>query len=51
MIALDRKALAADARWVVCNVTPTVQQMLELTRLADVLIGYDSEREAVRALG
>ena len=50
LVSLNRKARAADARLVMCNVTPSVARVLELTRLADVLISYDSEGEAVRSL-
>jgi hypothetical protein len=33
-----------------CNVTPGVARILQVTRLADVLVSYDSESEAVRSL-
>src|SRR3954468_19365376 len=50
LVSLNRKARAADARLVICNVTPTGPRILELTRLADVLVSYDSEGDAVRSL-
>jgi len=50
LVSLNRKARSADARLVVCNVTPSVARILEVTHLADVLISYDSEGEAVRSL-
>jgi anti-anti-sigma factor len=46
LIVLTRKARAAEARLVLCNITPTVEKILEVTRLRDLLITYDSEREA-----
>jgi anti-anti-sigma factor len=50
LVTLYRKALAAEARLVLCNVTPTVASVLQVTRLADILVAYGDEREAVRAL-
>jgi anti-anti-sigma factor len=46
MVMLNRKAREAQARLVMCNVTPTVDHILKLTRLDAVLIAYASEREA-----
>src|SRR4051794_10814562 len=43
LVTLNRKAHAADARLVLCRPTPTVQRILQLTRLNDVLLTYDSE--------
>jgi anti-sigma B factor antagonist len=50
LVSLNRKARAADARLVMCNVTPSVARILQVTRLSDVLVSYDSEGEAVRSL-
>jgi anti-anti-sigma factor len=46
LVTLNRKAHAADARLVLCRPTPPVQRILQLTRLNDVLLTYDSEDEA-----
>ena len=50
LVGLNRKARQADARLVLCAVTPTVARVLEISRLSDVLIRYDDEDGAVRAL-
>jgi anti-anti-sigma factor len=50
LVGLNRKARAADATLAVCNVTPSVARLLEVTRLSDVLLAYASEEEAVAAL-
>src|SRR5262245_32122076 len=49
LVALNRKAIAAEARLVLCHVTAPVARILQVTRLADVLIAYGSEREAVQS--
>jgi anti-sigma B factor antagonist len=50
LVGLNRKARAAAATLAVCNVTPSVARVLEVTRLRDVLLTYASEEEAVTAL-
>jgi anti-anti-sigma factor len=49
LVTLNRKAHAADARMVLCRPTPPVQRILQLTRLNDVLLTYDSEEEAYQS--
>jgi len=49
LVALNRKVIAAEARLALCRVTPPVARILQVTRLADVLIAYASEREAVQS--
>jgi anti-anti-sigma factor len=51
LVALNRKARAANARMVLCRPTQPVQRVLQLTRLNDVLISYDDEDEACRSMG
>jgi anti-sigma B factor antagonist len=46
LVTLTRKARAADARLVLCNLTPTVEKILQVTRLGEVLVSYDNENEA-----
>ena len=48
-VGLSRKGRAADARLVLCCVTPPVARILEVTRLNDVLLAYPSEQEAVQS--
>jgi anti-anti-sigma factor len=49
LVTLNRKAQAADAKVVLCRPTPSVQRILQLTRLNDVLLTYDTELEARQA--
>jgi anti-anti-sigma factor len=49
LVTLTRKARAAEARLVLCNVTPAVERILQVTRLADLMIAYNNESEAVRS--
>jgi anti-anti-sigma factor len=46
-VLLLRKARAAQARLVLCNVTPGVARLLQVTHLADLLLSYPDEREAL----
>jgi anti-sigma B factor antagonist len=46
LVTLHRKLGAAQARLVLCNVTPPVERILQVTRLNDMLLTYDNEREA-----
>jgi anti-anti-sigma regulatory factor len=46
-----RKARSAGGRLALCKVTPTVQELLRVSMLADVLVSYDDEQEAVRSFG
>jgi stage II sporulation protein AA (anti-sigma F factor antagonist) len=50
LVALYHKAQAAGARLALCEVTPTVDRVLHMTHLADLLPVYQDEREAVSAL-
>jgi anti-anti-sigma factor len=49
LVMLHRKARAAQARLVLCNVTPAVARLLQVTHLADLLLSYPDEREALRS--
>jgi anti-anti-sigma factor len=50
LVMLYHKVQAAGARLALCGVTPTVDRVLHLTHLADVLLVYQDEREAVNSL-
>jgi anti-anti-sigma factor len=50
LVALSRKVCAAEVRLVLCNVTPTVERILQVTHLNDLLLSFASEREAREAL-
>ncbi len=50
LVTLYHKVKAAEARLALCNVTPTVDRILQLTHLSDVLAVYADEREALRSL-
>jgi anti-anti-sigma factor len=50
LVTVYRKVQAAGGRLVLCNVTPTVAGVLQVTRLADILLAYADEREALRAM-
>lgn len=50
LVTLGRKVRAARGRLVLCDVPGPVQRLLQLTHLDEMLLAYDSEREAVRAL-
>ncbi len=49
LVTLYRKASANKARLVMCDVTPSVERILQITRLADVLLAYNSEGEALQS--
>jgi anti-sigma B factor antagonist len=51
LVILYRKSLAAQARLALCNVNSPVASILQVTHLADILISYADEREALRAFG
>jgi anti-anti-sigma factor len=51
LVVLTRKARVANVRLVLCNVTPNVEQALQITRLADLMIVYHDEQEARRSFG
>jgi anti-anti-sigma factor len=44
---LMRKVRAAGGRLVLCKVRPTIEDLLRVTQLADVLPHYADEQEAV----
>ncbi|MFO0927147.1 MAG: STAS domain-containing protein [Gemmataceae bacterium] len=50
LVALHRKAQAAQARLVLVNVTGPVARILQVTHLDELMLTYASEREAIRAL-
>jgi anti-sigma B factor antagonist len=50
LMTLNRKVREADARLVLCRVTPTVERILQVTRLSDLLLSYDNDRLAREGL-
>jgi anti-anti-sigma factor len=46
LVTLRRKAQRAGGRLVLCKVSHTLQDLLRLTHLADILLVYADEREA-----
>jgi anti-anti-sigma factor len=51
LVLLMRKARSAGGRLALCKVTPTVQELLRVSMLADILLSYNDEQEAVRSFG
>jgi anti-anti-sigma factor len=51
LVSLMRTVNAAGGRLTLCKVTRTVQELLRVSRLADILLSYDDEQEAVRSFG
>jgi anti-anti-sigma factor len=49
LVMLSRKAQAGDGGLVLCQLHPTVQEVLEVTRLTDLFGIYATEEEAVRS--
>ena len=49
LVALMRKVRSAGGRLTLCKVTRTLQELLRVSRLADILLSYDDEQEAVRS--
>lgn len=50
LVTLGRKVRATRGRLVLCDVTGPVRRVLQLTHLDELMLSYDSERAAVRAL-
>ena len=51
LVTLMRAVHSAGGRLVLCKVTRTVGELLRITHLADVLVAYDDEQEAVASFG
>ena len=51
LVSLLRTVQSAGGRLILCKVPPTVQELLRVTRLSDILVSYDDEQEAVRSFG
>jgi anti-sigma B factor antagonist len=49
LVTLMRKARAAGGRLALCKVNRTVEQLLQVSRLSDVLLNYEDEQEAIRS--
>jgi anti-sigma B factor antagonist len=49
LIMLNRKAQAANGRLVLCGLTPTVNDILEATRVKSLFNVYTTEEEALRS--
>ena len=49
LVKLMRTAEAAGGKLVLCKVPRTIEELLRVTRLADVFCSYDDEQEAVRS--
>jgi anti-anti-sigma factor len=51
LVALMNKVRSAGGRLALCKVTPTVEELLRVTHVGDVLLTYADEQEAVRSFG
>jgi anti-anti-sigma factor len=51
LVTLLRAVRSAGGRLVLCKVTPAVGELLRVTHLADVLLLYDDEQDAVASFG
>jgi anti-sigma B factor antagonist len=49
LMTLQRKARSAGGRMILCKVGRSVEELLHATRLADILLIYGDEHEAVRS--
>jgi anti-anti-sigma factor len=49
LVTLMRKVRAAGGRLALCKVNRTIEQVLHTARLADVLLSYEDEQEAIRS--
>src|SRR5262245_2034823 len=49
LVTLMRKVRSAGGRLVVCKVTRRIEELLQVTHLADLLLVYADEQEAVRS--
>jgi anti-anti-sigma factor len=51
LVRLMRTVRSAGGRLVLCKVTRTVEDLVRVTHLADVLLLYDDEQDAVASFG
>ncbi len=51
LVVLMRKVHSAGGRLALCKVNRTMEELLRVSRLADILLAYDDEQEAVRSFG
>jgi anti-anti-sigma factor len=49
LVSLMRKVNSAGGRLALCKVTRTLQELLRVTHLADILLTYEDEQEAVQS--
>jgi len=49
LVALMRKVHSAGGRLALCKVSRTMEELLRVSHLADILLAYDDEQEAVRS--
>jgi anti-anti-sigma factor len=49
LVALMRKVRSAGGRLVLCKVSQRLEELLQTTHLADLLLTYDDEQAAVRS--
>jgi anti-anti-sigma factor len=49
LVTLMRKIRSAEGRLVLCKLSRTVEELLRVTRLADVFLTYADEQEALRS--
>src|SRR5262249_23215058 len=51
LVSLMRTVHSAGGRLILCKVHRTVQELLRVSHLADILLSYDDEQGAVRSFG
>jgi anti-sigma B factor antagonist len=51
LVILMRKVHSAGGRLALCKVGRTMEELLRVSRLADILLAYDDEQAAVRSFG
>jgi anti-anti-sigma factor len=51
LVSLMRTVHSTGGRLILCKVHRTVQELLQVSRLADILLSYDDEQGAVRSFG
>jgi anti-anti-sigma factor len=49
LVSLMRKVHSVGGRLTLCKVHRTVQELLQVTHLSDILLSYNDEQEAVRS--
>jgi anti-anti-sigma factor len=50
LILLMRKAASAGGKLTLCNLSRSLEEVLRVSRLSDVLLSYPDEQEALQAL-